>query len=163
MREEVGAIGAALCSEHDAKGPLALTPVKACFGHTEGAAGVYRVNAQAVSTSLHLCSAAHVADEPQLPSGMSGIQMAVLSLSAHAPSQLLRAVNPYLSAALGEWLRHAVLPRQRARGWSTADSAGMHNLGLQCTSCVALETFHGFIAGKQKECGTLMSYAALTL
>lgn len=59
------------------------------------------------------------------PSGMSGIQMAVLSLSAHAPSQLLRVVNPYVCAALGEWLRPAVLPRQHARGCSTADSAGV--------------------------------------
>ena len=51
--------------------------------------------------------------------------MAVLSLSAHAPSQLLRVVNPYVSAALSEWLRPAVLPRQRARGCKTVDSAGV--------------------------------------
>ena len=39
MCAEVGAIGAALCSERAVAGPLVLASVKACYGHTEGTAG----------------------------------------------------------------------------------------------------------------------------
>lgn len=46
--------------------------------------------------------------------GASGLQMAVLSLAAHAPTQHLRGLNPYVTAALGDWQRAAALPRQLA-------------------------------------------------
>ena len=121
--EEVGALGAALCSKQGANGPLALTSVKACYGHTEGTAGANSV-CEHFSIYLHT-QLFMVLTSSGCPSGMSGIQMALLSLSANASNQHLRVVNAYVTAALGEWLRPAVLPRQHAGGCSTVDSAGV--------------------------------------
>ena len=85
--------------------------------------------------------------------------MAILSLSAHAPSQLLRVVNPYVSAALGEWLRPAVLPRQHARGCSTVDSAGVQG-SLTCCKLYKIKICVNFPSKQGEFAPSLMLYQA---
>jgi acyl transferase domain-containing protein len=95
---EVGALGQALSGRHAAaaeaaaRQPVALASVKACFGHTEGAAG------------------------------LTGALLALQALNAAAAPAVmhLRTPNAYVEAALGDWGRqhalHAHVPRQLAPG-----------------------------------------------
>ncbi len=100
---EVGALGQALTvhpAPAGAPAGVSLGSVKACFGHTEGAAGL---------TGL-----------------LAALQP--LALRARPAIMHLRSLNPYVSAALGEWgVRHArtaALPRQAAP-WVASDPAGL--------------------------------------
>jgi len=100
---EVGALGQALTvhpAPAGAPAGVSLGSVKACFGHTEGAAG--------------------------LPGLLAALQP--LALRARPAIMHLRSLNPYVSAALGEWgVRHArtaALPRQAAP-WVASDPAGL--------------------------------------
>lgn len=91
---EVGALGQALGMPvgPGASKALTLGSAKACFGHTEGAAG------------------------------LTGLLLALQPLASglHAAVMHLRVLNPYVSAALGEWGARrglaALLPRQTAPG-----------------------------------------------
>jgi len=102
---EVGALGQALAAHPAPAGAPAGVPlgsIKACFGHTEGAAG------------------------------LTGLLAALQPLARRARPAImhLRGLNPYVLAALGEWgtrhARAAALPRQAAP-WVTqgADPAGL--------------------------------------
>ncbi|BDA51457.1 probable inactive phenolphthiocerol synthesis polyketide s at N-terminal half [Coccomyxa sp. Obi] len=89
---EVGALGSALGQHGSKQGLLTLGSNKACYGHTEGTAGI------------------------------TGVLMAITALqqAAAAPIVNLRTVNPYVTAALSDWrsLRGiaAHAPRQLAPG-----------------------------------------------
>lgn len=130
---EVGAIGMALCSERAAASPLALASVKACYGHTEGTAGEPNADCacRATEASWSFCFLPTMALCSWLldVAGASGLQMAVLSLASHAPTQHLRGLNPYVTAALGDWQRPAVLPRQLA-GCCHSSSGAVAGAGL---------------------------------
>jgi len=100
---EVGALGQALTvhpAPAGAPAGVSLGSVKACFGHTEGAAG------------------------------LTGLLAALQPLARRARPAImhLRGLNPYVAAALGEWgarhARTAALPRQAAP-WAARDPAGL--------------------------------------
>ena len=115
---EVGALGQALSARQagahvspDAepagtpKIPVALASVKACFGHTEGAAG------------------------------LTGALLALQSLNqAAAPAVMhLRMPNAYVEAALGDWGKvglSAHVPRQPAPGQQLRKLAGSSSFGM---------------------------------
>jgi hypothetical protein len=109
---EVSAIGASLCDASTCSGPLALPSIKACYGHTEGTAGK---TLQHVRLPQGICL--QLINGFSTGAGASGIQMAMISADAHAPNQLLRSLNPYVVAALSEWQRPALLPRQLSGAW----------------------------------------------
>ena len=104
---EVGALGAALsrkgaASQHS----LTLSSVKACFGHTEGAAGL---------TGALLA----------LQSSLSSLQAPVLHLGG---------LNSYVDAAFGDWARAhslaSMAPRSRKPACEAALAAGTSSFGM---------------------------------
>ena len=111
---EVGALGQALsgrraaptaAAEAATRHPVALASVKACFGHTEGAAG------------------------------LTGALLALQALhAAAAPAVMhLRAPNAYVEAALGDWGKArfgAHVPRQLAPGQCLRELAGSSSFGM---------------------------------
>ena len=140
---EVSAIGASLCNASACSGPLALPSIKDCYGHTEGTAGK---TLQHVSLPQGICM--RLKDGFSAGAGASGIQMAMMSAHANAPSQLLRSLNPYVMAALSEWQRPALLPRQLSGAWRRGRSGltgarmsrateAHHTRRCSCQHCVA--------------------------
>ena len=99
--------------------PAALLSNKACFGHTEGAAG------------------------------LSGLLLAAAAACAQsaAPVRHLRVTNPYVAAALGDWARQGGrgphVPRQvGAGGWALGGAlgrlAGTSSFGMSGVNAHAL-------------------------
>lgn len=89
---EVGALAAALGSQHSKHSqPLRLMSNKACYGHTEGAAG------------------------------LSGLLLAAGALGSQsaAPIMHLRACNPHVALALAEVAQGCVVPVQPSGGPAT--------------------------------------------
>ncbi|KAK9834736.1 hypothetical protein WJX74_008822 [Apatococcus lobatus] len=98
---EVGALAGVLKTRQGAPQQVTLSSNKACYGHTEGTAGI------------------------------TGALLALTSLQqqTHTPILNLRNLNPYVEAAFGDWASHggvpATAPRQLMPGTdlSTHDSA----------------------------------------
>lgn len=113
---EVNALGLVLAAR--APHRVAIASAKACFGHTEGTAGVH------------------------------GALAAVLSLQRHSgpPIMHLRQVNPYVASALQEWsTKHGVQP-SASREVATLPAAG--NALAGCSSFGMSGTnAHGLFAG----------------
>ncbi|CAL8465609.1 g5145 [Coccomyxa elongata] len=118
---EVGALGSALGRRGSEPGRLTLGSNKACYGHTEGTAGI------------------------------TGALLAITALrqAAAAPIVNLRSVNPYVTAALSDWrsLRRiaAHAPRQLAPGsllkvdgLSSQVAAGTSSFGMSGVNAHAL-------------------------
>ena len=104
---EVGALAQALQEpRNESLVPRALVSNKACYGHTEGAAGL---------TGLLLASS-------------------VLSRSTMPAIMHLRAINPYVQAALSDWghkaRNPAAVPRALSPGTSSAAIAGSSSFGM---------------------------------
>ena len=121
---EIGALGEALSGPRVPTGSstsgttkvMTLGSAKACFGHTEGAAG------------------------------LTGALLALQPL-AHAlcsPIMHLRALNPYVTAALGGWARHgpqalsAALPRLLLPGHMSPGLSGTSSFGMSGVNAHAL-------------------------
>lgn len=121
---EVGALGEAMCaidaavSSSTPRLPRVLTlgSAKACFGHTEGAAGL---------------TGALLALQP-------------LARALCPPIMHLCALNPYVTAALGGWARHgpqtltAALPRLLCPGRPSPGLCGTSSFGMSGVNAHAL-------------------------
>lgn len=113
---EVNALGQALSARGAGAGtgaepcPVALASAKACFGHTEGTAGIH------------------------------GAMLAVLGLQAAATPPIMhsRALNPYVASAFEEWRSRltvqSLVPRQSSAWPATAATlsllAGCSSFGM---------------------------------
>ena len=103
----MGALGAALsCKGAATQHSLTLSSAKACYGHTEGAAG--------------------------LTGALLAMQSSLVSL--HTPILHLAKMNSYVEAAVGDWARvHSLAgmaPRSRKPGCPAGQAAGTSSFGM---------------------------------
>lgn len=104
---EVGALGQAVgSSPGSTAAPVVLSSIKACYGHTEGAAGLTGL-LLAAHCSVQVCS---------------------------PPVMHLRNNNTYVEAALRDWTRNsrlcAAIPRQQQTALFAAQLAGTSSFGM---------------------------------